>query len=147
MAVQIFTLPMEEGVLPDARGAYGLLIRLPRRLRSEIGALGPVNLPAGEFLYLGSAYGPGGLRARLRRHLRRSKTTHWHVDYLTTRGKIIDLLVVPGGRECDLVDQALPAAGVSVPIPGFGSSDCRHCPAHLLSVVASGRSVLACLAG
>ena len=39
-----------------------------------------------------------------------------------------------GGHECALV-QALPArAWFQAEVPGFGSTDCRACPAHLLTV-------------
>jgi len=37
-----------------------------------------------------------------------------------------------GGHECDLVNELL-AGGASVALAGFGSSDCRRCPAHLLA--------------
>ena len=30
--------------------------------------------------------------------------------------------------------EVLAAEGTGVPLPGFGSSDCRHCPAHLARV-------------
>jgi hypothetical protein len=43
---------------------------------------------------------------------------------------------VPGGRECDLLDRLLKAPGAVVPVPGFGSSDCRTCPAHLVALPA-----------
>lgn len=145
-AVQTFTAPIEEGDLPTEKGAYALLIRLPRRLRTSVGSLGRVDFPAGDYFYLGSAYGPGGLRARLRRHLRVSKKVHWHVDHLTKAGDIVDIIAVPAGRECDLVDRVLPCAGVSVPINGFGSSDCPRCPAHLLYVSDDAQPVLTALA-
>ena len=59
--------------LPVIPGAYGLVIRLPAEFNGRVGALGSVTLSPGTYLYLGSAYGPGGLAARLRRHLRRDK--------------------------------------------------------------------------
>lgn len=118
---------------PDP-GAYGLLIRLPRQFRGRIGALGPVTIPPGAYLYLGSAYGPGGLAARLRRHLRADKRPHWHVDHLTLAGTVERVFALPDGRECDLVDRALKLPAIHAPIAGFGSSDCRRCTAHLLAI-------------
>jgi histidyl-tRNA synthetase len=88
-----------------------------------------VKLPAGRYLYCGSARGPGGLRARIARHLRRRKPLRWHVDQLTTRGTVIAVWAIPGGDECDLVARL---ALLPVPLPGFGSSDCRRCRSHLL---------------
>ncbi len=38
--------------------------------------------------------------------------------------------VFPGGGECAIV-AAL--ADLPVPLPGFGSTDCRRCVSHLLS--------------
>lgn len=120
--------------LSPVPGAYGLLIRLPRRFRGPVGTLGVVTLHRGRYLYLGSAYGPGGLAARLRRHLRADKRLHWHVDHLTVAGRIERVFVLPGGRECDLVERALGLPAIHVPVAGFGSSDCRRCSAHLLAL-------------
>jgi Uri superfamily endonuclease len=74
------------------------------------------------------------LRARIGRHLRRDKPQRWHVDRLTAAGRVVGVRAVPGGRECDLVRDLLLVPGVSVPVSGFGSSDCRTCPAHLVMV-------------
>ena len=133
--------------IPPDTGAYAILIRLSRPLNTAIGALGAVKLPRGEYLYLGSAYGPGGLRARIKRHLRTEKRPHWHVDHLTMVGNVIAVLAVPGGRECGLVNRALDHAGVTAPIAGFGSSDCHRCPAHLLRIATDGEDVIARLPG
>ncbi len=118
-------------------GAYLLLIELAAPLALALPRLGAatlprMTLPPGRYAYGGSAYGPGGLRARIGRHLRAEKTPRWHVDRLTAAGRVVDLRAVPGGRECDLVRALLEDPGTSVPVPGFGSSDCRACPAHLV---------------
>jgi Uri superfamily endonuclease len=125
---------------PDP-GAYGLLIRLRRQFLGRIGALGQVTMLPGTYLYLGSAYGPGGLPARLRRHLRADKRPHWHVDHLTNTGTVERVFVLPNGRECDLVDRALQLPAINAPVAGFGSSDCRRCAAHLLAIP-QGRAAL-----
>ncbi len=113
-------------------GAYLLLIELAAPLALDIPRLGAATLAPGRYAYGGSAYGPGGLRARIGRHLRAEKTQHWHVDRLTAAGQVIGVRAHPGGRECALVRDLLPVPGASVPVPGFGSSDCRACPAHLV---------------
>ena len=118
---------------PDP-GAYGLLIRLRSQFLGRVGALGQVTMPPGAYLYLGSAYGTGGLPARLRRHLRADKRVHWHVDHLTNAGTVERIFVLPHGRECDLVDTALQLPAINAPFAGFGSSDCRRCTAHLLAI-------------
>ncbi len=118
--------------LPKDGGAYAIVIRTEHDIVSPTGSV--ENLPSGLYLYLGSAYGPGGLRARVRRHARPKTGRHWHVDHLTEAGKVIAVAAFPGGEECRLVDHVREGPDVSVPAPGFGSSDCRTCEAHLLAL-------------
>jgi len=127
---------MSECELPAAPGAHVLLIRLDRPLARTIGRLGPVCLAAGLYGYCGSARGPGGIRARVRRHLRREKAIRWHVDHLTGAAAGIRAIAKPGGDECALARRLLALDRVAVPVAGFGSSDCRSCPAHLLRLPA-----------
>lgn len=116
--------------LPTRRGAYLLAIVLDRTLAGELRGK-PYTLPPGTYLYAGSANGPGGIAARVARHLRRDKKPHWHVDALTVAASGITALAFPDGNECALVERLLDE-GCEAPLPGFGSSDCRSCPAHLL---------------
>ncbi len=118
-------------------GAYVLLIELGAPLALDISSLGAATLAPGRYAYCGSAYGPGGLKARIGRHLRADKSHRWHVDHLSATGRIVAFRAVPGGRECDLLDRLLDAPGASVPVPRFGSSDCRRCPAHLVALPGS----------
>ena len=117
--------------IPDAPGAYALILRLERDIRLDIRTLGRPELPAGLYLYAGSAWGPGGIRARVARHLRTDKARVWHIDRLTEAATIEEVIAFPGGRECAIVAAA---TGASVPIARFGASDCRRCEAHLLAV-------------
>ncbi|MFQ5954027.1 MAG: DUF123 domain-containing protein, partial [Kiloniellales bacterium] len=73
---------------------------------------------------------------RVRRHLKPEKARRWHVDRLTAAGRLAAVIGVPGGRECALFRRVLAAPGAGVSIPGFGSSDCGRCPAHLAAVPA-----------
>nr|WP_294509627.1 GIY-YIG nuclease family protein [uncultured Rhodopila sp.] len=114
---------------PAVRGAYLLLVSLPAPLSVVLPGRVAVELQPGRFLYAGSARGPGGLRARLMRHQRAGKTLHWHIDRLTEAGEVQGAWILPGGDECAIV-AALPH--LPVPLPGFGSSDCRCCVSHLL---------------
>jgi len=117
-------------------GAYLLFVELAAPRVLDIPKLGKPILAAGRYAYCGSAHGPGGLRARIGRHLRRDKAQHWHIDRLTAAGRVVRVRAVPGGRECDLARELLALPGASVPVPGFGSSDCRACPAHLVALPA-----------
>jgi Uri superfamily endonuclease len=115
------------GQAPVRPGAYVLWLRLATPLAVRAGAR-TATLAAGDYFYCGSAKGPGGLRGRLARHMRKDKRAHWHVDQLTAAGGILGAFIREGGSECALnaALQALPA-----PAPGFGSSDCPHCVSHL----------------
>lgn len=114
--------------IPAEPGAYLLLIALARPLPVNLPGKGGAVLAAGRYLYCGSARGPGGLKARLARHMRRDKSPHWHVDRLTAAGETVGAWILPGGDECAVAARLghLPA-----PLPGFGSSDCRRCVSHL----------------
>ncbi len=56
--------------MTDAKGTYVLVMRLGRLRRVRVGRLGVQEFPAGLYLYVGSAFGPGGLRARIRASVR-----------------------------------------------------------------------------
>ena len=120
-----------------APGAYVLVIELAAPVEFVTAATGPVVLPAGRYGYCGSARGAGGIGARVRRHLRRGKPVHWHVDRLTAAGRVTAVHAAPDGSECALLRRLLAVPGATVPAAGFGSSDCRRCPAHLAGVPAS----------
>jgi len=112
---------------PTTAGAYVLALRLDAPLPVRVGKTS-ASLPAGDYLYCGSARGPGGLRARLARHIRPQKRAHWHIDQLTSAARILGAFIDEAGDEC-----ALSAAldRLPAPVAGFGSSDCRRCAAHL----------------
>jgi Uri superfamily endonuclease len=124
----------EAAGLPSVAGAYALLIRLDGDAHIRAGALGVHGFAAGLYVYAGSARGPGGIRARVSRHLRSEKRAHWHVDHLLARGRILDVAAVEGGNECALIDAFAALPGASVPVAGFGATDCRRCAAHLAAV-------------
>lgn len=114
---------------PAEPGAYVLLVELGAQLVVAAGRGRVATLAPGRYLYCGSAKGPGGLRARLARHMRRDKKPHWHIDQLTEAGAVLGAWATPGGSECALVARL---AHLPVPLEGFGSSDCPRCRSHLL---------------
>lgn len=113
-------------------GAYLLAVRLDRPLALPVARLGRPILAPGLYLYAGSARGPGGTAARIARHRRRPKPAHWHIDHLTNAGRVLGAWAWPDGAECGIIRALAALGGVAAPVPGFGSSDCRVCPAHLL---------------
>ncbi|MDD3798232.1 MAG: DUF123 domain-containing protein [Novosphingobium sp.] len=116
---------------PAEKGAYVLLMHFgtPPVFAHKRAT---VTLARGWYAYSGSAYGPGGMRARLRRHFRREKKPHWHVDRLTVLAQPLHALTLAGGSECTIAGRLAAAGGFEPALPGFGSSDCAACPSHLL---------------
>jgi len=120
-------------MLPDQSGTYLLILRLQDISTVEVGRLGAFRFSAGWYAYAGSARGPGGLAARVSRHLREHKSLHWHVDYLRTCASPVAVWYALGSRkrECVWAQAILNLPGASVPAPRFGASDC-DCLAHLI---------------
>jgi Uri superfamily endonuclease len=120
-------------MLPDQPGTYGLILHLFSATAIQVGRLGRFKFPAGWYIYVGSGCGPGGLAARISRHLRTSKPLHWHVDYLCACAKPVKVWYATGVRdsECDWAEALSHLPEASMPIPGFGASDCR-CAGHLV---------------
>jgi Uri superfamily endonuclease len=136
-------------------GTYVLALWLSSPRDLIIGRLGEIQFPAGWYLYVGSALGPGGLRARVQRHWRHltsGKRAHWHIDYLREQaiwggawGGVSDLgLAGQSLADQHPLDQALECRWAAmlrllprsqVVAPGFGASDCR-CRTHLIHVPA-----------
>lgn len=113
-------------------GTYVLILFVARAKSLTIGSLGKYPFPRGYYGYIGSAFGPGGLRARLAHHLKASSKPHWHIDYLRRQAEIIEI----GFRSAPIKQehawarlcQSMP--GVSIAAPRFGASDCG-CASHL----------------
>ena len=96
-------------------------------MRLTIGRLGAFRFPAGRYVYTGSAR--RNLEARIARHRRRDKKLRWHIDYLLAAPGVRVLSVRRSRRdECALNR----STSGSIPVPGFGASDCRAgCGSHL----------------
>jgi Uri superfamily endonuclease len=119
-------------------GTYILALWLDAPQNIQIGRLGRIEFPAGWYLYVGSAMGPGGLQARLARHRRRladGKRLHWHIDYLREAASWGGAWVSASAQklECDWAESLCHLPNVEIVAFGFGASDCR-CPAHLIHV-------------
>jgi sugar fermentation stimulation protein A len=112
-------------------GVYHLLVHVDQPVSVRIGRLGTFAFPAGWYVYTGSAM--GGLEARIARHHRRRKRLHWHIDYLLTEARLMDIATTPTTKpiECMRNREVLALPGASVIVPRFGASDCR-CRSHLV---------------
>lgn len=118
-------------------GIYALVIRLAKASTITLGRFGTYEFPKGWYVYLGSAFGAGGLKARTDRHRRSSKKNHWHVDFLLEHATIIEIWFSHDirVREHDWAQELAGTTGARVPVPGFGSQDCKAgCWSHLVNL-------------
>ncbi|HUU73607.1 MAG TPA: GIY-YIG nuclease family protein [Burkholderiales bacterium] len=98
-----------------------------------MGRHGLLQVNAGYYIYVGSAFGPGGVRARVLRHTRPKTARHWHIDYLLDVATPIEVWCGYGVRELEhRWAKALSGLSSILPVPAFGCSDC-DCETHLFS--------------
>ncbi|HVN82235.1 MAG TPA: GIY-YIG nuclease family protein [Terriglobia bacterium] len=113
-------------------GTYALVLTCSADFDTQIGRLGTMRLQPGYYVYLGSALGPGGLRARITHHQKLSPRPHWHIDYLRAHCRVRCIWFSYGTRRCEhqwaRVIQAM--SGAEIHLLGFGASDCG-CRSHL----------------
>jgi sugar fermentation stimulation protein A len=94
-----------------------------------VGSLGRLHFHPGNYVYVGSAM--AGLEARVARHMRPEKKTHWHIDHLLARARIEGAVVFPSEKrqECSIARKLQTTPGIMA-VARFGSTDCG-CPSHL----------------
>ena len=112
----------------QTKGTYFLCLFLPFSQLIEIGKLGKIYFKKGYYLYIGKAFGPGGLKARIKRHLKKNTTKRWHIDYLKEKSTIKFYGIMENKDfECKLAKSLYKNFSA---IKGFGCSDCK-CFSHL----------------
>ncbi len=113
-------------------GTYALLLYARRASSVRAGRLGELGIRRGTYVYVGSAFGPCGVLARVRHHQRVSSAPHWHIDYLRPPGRNREVWYShdPARREHQWARAVAAESGASIPLSGFGASDC-NCEAHL----------------
>ncbi len=116
-------------------GSYQLYIRINKQIKLRIGALGSFIFPEGSYVYTGSAM--KNLLQRVERHKSKTnKKNRWHIDYLLASPDVeifeVKIYESRQRKECYHNQKLLRKKGTFIPVPGFGSSDCRDCPAHLV---------------
>ncbi|MDX1593404.1 MAG: GIY-YIG nuclease family protein [Gammaproteobacteria bacterium] len=117
----------------SAPGTYLLRFDLPEPVTLDVGALGKAVLGPGSHYYAGSAFGPGGVAARVLRHVNGSERRHWHVDALRATVPVMEVWY---GHAQERLEHAwagalLGSPGARLDVAGFGASDCA-CQGHLV---------------
>ena len=110
--------------LLDEKGTYVLIASVPRVKRISLGQLGRFEIVPGFYAYVGSAFGAGGLCARIGHHLESTDAPHWHLDYLLQVAKPVEVCYTtadPKIEHCwaDLLENA---AQFRISIPNTGSA-------------------------
>ena len=74
-----------------------------------------------------STFGPGGLGACLRRHLRTDKTKYWHIDTLVAHSALAEIWYRCSSRDLEPIwaQTLLSHQDTVIPLAGFGASDSR----------------------
>ena len=118
--------------IPQEPGTYILILEASARRRIPVGALGTLALEPGFYAYVGSALGSGGLRGRLAHHRGRTRSPHWHIDYVRRHTALREIWFLAGASRREhrwgaVLDRS---DGAIIPLAGFGASDCG-CRSHL----------------
>lgn len=116
-------------------GTYALIFYCDRLQEIAAGRLGNLRMSPGYFVYVGSAFGPGGVKARIEHHQRFSKRPHGHLDYLRPVMQLVEIWFTYDSvrREHLWAAELATLRGSKKPFPGFGASDC-NCKTHLFAL-------------
>lgn len=121
-----------DGLAP-VPGTYALLFFCRKSFQAHVGKLGRIHASPGYWIYVGSAFGPGGLQSRLGHHLKPSRRPRWHLDYIKSYMSPMGIWTTTDTvkREHDWAGLLADFSGATLPISGFGASDCS-CRSHLI---------------
>lgn len=123
---------MGTGAPVGERGVYALVVKVGETIELTLRGR-KVALKPGIYVYIGSARGPGGVPARVRRHAKREKKVRWHIDLVTTApsSRVVGAVYASAESPECVLTPALEELGLSHPVRGFGSSDCKGgCASH-----------------
>ncbi|RKY01180.1 MAG: hypothetical protein DRP54_04135 [Spirochaetes bacterium] len=111
-------------------GTYIISMKNERTKILEIGSLGKIKFERGHYVYVGSAL--NNLERRVNRHIRKSKSKRWHIDYLVPEQlKIIKIYKI---RRKDRLEEKIVDELKTISdglVKGFGAGDSRQ-SSHLL---------------
>ena len=112
-------------------GTYILILKATSDQYIRVGKLGIFDFKKGFYAYVGSAFGTGGLAARINHHLYSTAKPRWHLDYLRGLMEIEEVWLTTGTskREHEWARILGMQEEVDIPALGFGASDCS-CDAH-----------------
>lgn len=116
-------------------GSYVIVFTVESAVTIEVGAHGVVEFAIGEYGYIGSANGQGGIESRVGRHLETARgnteNLFWHIDYVLDVDEISVSSVFYSQEieECDIFEY-LSSKRVQA-VDSLGASDCS-CRSHIV---------------
>jgi len=113
------------------KGTYAVIFQCRSKATQQVGQWGMISLREGYYVYVGSAFGPGGVKARVSHHYHNTKKPHWHIDYLRRFMCPVTVWYTYDHRRLEhrWAKVFLKMNNMS-PFQGFGCSDC-DCYSHL----------------
>lgn len=112
-------------------GTYALVYNSPINGSVRVGQWGVLRIKKGYYIYVGSAFVPGGLRARVLRHCVTIKPIHWYIDYLRALAYPVEVVYSHDAAKFEHQwARVLMNMKFTSSINGFGSSDGK-CESHL----------------
>ncbi len=121
--------------IPTSKGTYLFSFPTQNHKKINIGKQGGFLFLFGLLVYVGSAFGSGGLRGRISHHLRINRKCHWHIDYLLQKMHIGQVIYTENPRrleyEWGMLLERIPE--LSIPMKRFGESDCQSA-SHLFHI-------------
>lgn len=121
--------------IPALPGTYLLEFESLADISVMVGRRGQLHLQPGFYIYIGSAFGPGGLRARVRHHASISPRPHWHLDYIRPQLELLDVWFSTMNKRLEhaWADAMVYTMHMNIPMQGLGASDCK-CESHFFYV-------------
>ncbi|WP_455202658.1 GIY-YIG nuclease family protein, partial [Kaarinaea lacus] len=118
--------------LESQKGTYALIFQANTAFVCNVGKHHNFEGKVGRYIYVGSAFGPGGVRARIIHHLKTSSKPHWHLDYIRPYIQPVAVCFCYSSKRQEHQWAAVVGkiAGAQTPMHNFGSTDCT-CPSHL----------------
>lgn len=112
-------------------GTYAVIFQCHSKAKQQVGQWGMMSLRKGYYVYVGSAFGPGGVKARVSHHCCNTKKPNWHIDYLRKFMRPVNVWYTCDPRRLEhRWAKVFLKNNVMSPFRGFGCSDC-DCYSHL----------------
>jgi Uri superfamily endonuclease len=120
-------------MMSKGQGTYALILEAESDFEVRVGKLGRLCGRPGYYVYVGSAFGPGGVKARVGHHRRTTRRPRWHIDYLRRSLPFNEVWYTHDAhrREHAWACALTRMPGATIPLVGFGASDCA-CTTHLI---------------